>query len=107
MSKTTDRMPTSAHGQARPTTDHITALTRRSVLAGAAAAAAVTIGADTPAGAQPAATDESVFVDLSAALTGIARVKLAPTADPIDIKKAYFRRASDPNTPPHSRLCCN
>ena len=91
MSKTTDRMPTPPWpGE---TDDHsTTALTRRSVLAGAAAAAAVSIGAETPAGAQPV----SVFVDLSAALTGIARGKLAPNVDPIDIKTAYFRRASDP-----------
>jgi hypothetical protein len=95
MSKTTDRMPTTPW-PSETDDNRTTALTRRSVLAGAAAGAAVTIAAETPVGAQPAATDESVFVDLSAALTGIARAKLAPGADPIDIKKAYFRRASDP-----------
>jgi hypothetical protein len=73
--------------------------TRRGVLAGAAAAtAAVSIGAiDTPASAQ---TPEEmiVFVQLSAALTGIAADKLAASnfaaavrnSDPVDIKRDYF-----------------
>jgi hypothetical protein len=74
-------------------------VTRRGVLAGAAAAtAAVSIGAtDTPATAQTA-DDMVTFVQLSAALTGIADVKLAtrffnapvPNSDPVDIKGVYF-----------------
>jgi hypothetical protein len=77
----------------------VSGFTRRGVLAGAAAAtAAVSIGAvDTPASAQ---TPEEmiVFVQLSAALTGIAAAKLAapnfdrspPNSDPVDIKRDYF-----------------
>jgi hypothetical protein len=77
----------------------VSGFTRRGVLAGAAAAtAAVSIGAiDTPASAQ---TPEEmiVFVQLSAALTGIAAEKLAASnfaaavrnSDPVDIKRDYF-----------------
>jgi Membrane bound FAD containing D-sorbitol dehydrogenase len=77
----------------------VNGFTRRGVLAGAAAAtAAVSIGAiDTPASAQ---TPEEmiVFVQLSAALTGIAPEKLAApnfaatvrNSDPVDIKRDYF-----------------
>jgi len=78
-------------------------VTRRGVLAGAAAAtAAVSIGAsDTPATAQ-AAGDMVTFVQLSAALTGIAARKLAtpnfdapvPNSDPVDIKREYFQQVS-------------
>jgi D-sorbitol dehydrogenase-like protein len=77
--------------------------TRRGVLAGAAAAtAAVSIGAaETPASAQ-ADDDMVTFVQLSAALTGIAATKLAtgnfnapvPNSDPVDIKRVYFDRVS-------------
>lgn len=95
MSKPSDGMPTTPW-PGETDDNRISAVTRRSVLAGAAAAA-LTIGAEAPAGAQPAAEDESVFVDLSAALTGIAKARLAPGADPIDVKKIYFRRASDPS----------
>jgi hypothetical protein len=95
MSQSTDRMPRGPlSGEADE--GHVTGLTRRSVLAGAAATAAVTIGADTPAGAQAAESDRVIFAKLSAALTGVAHAKLAPGADPIDIKQEYFRRASDP-----------
>jgi hypothetical protein len=78
-------------------------VTRRGVLAGAAAAtAAVSIGAsDTPATAQ-AANEMVTFVQLSAALTGIAARKLAtpnfeaavPNSDPVDIKREYFQQVS-------------
>ena len=81
-------------------------VTRRGVLAGAAAAtAAVSIGGtDSPATAQTA-DDMVTFVQLSAALTGIAAGKLAtpnfdakaptpPNSDPVDIKRVYFDRAS-------------
>ena len=94
MSRSPDRMPT-APWPGETDEDHVAGLTRRSVLAGAAATAAATIGADTPAGAQ-AADDKVIFVNLSAALTGIAKVKLAPDVDPIDIKEEYFRQASNP-----------
>ena len=53
MSCSPDRMPT-APWPGETDEDHVAGLTRRSVLAGAAATAAATIGADTPAGAQAA-----------------------------------------------------
>ena len=90
-----------AHGDKED--EPVGAFTRRGVLAGAAAAtAAVSIGAtDTPATAQTV-DDMVTFVQLSAALTGIADVKLAtpffnapvPNSDPVDIKGAYFDRAN-------------
>ena len=74
--------------------------TRRKVLAGAAAAtAAISVGAvDSSASAQTR-QDMVSFVLLSAALTGIAEVKLAPGfdpaksepgSDPVDVKLEYF-----------------
>ena len=83
--------------------------TRRTVLAGAAAAtAAISVGAvDSPANAQPR-QDMILFVLLSGALTGIAEAKLAPQfrplpsladidleksdpgSDPVDVKQEYF-----------------
>src|SRR6516165_962999 len=74
--------------------------TRRRVLAGAAAAtAAMSVGAvDSSASAQTR-QDMVAFVLLSAALTGIAEVKLAPGfdlaksepgSDPVDVKQEYF-----------------
>src|SRR5262245_19409719 len=95
MSKTIDRTPTSPW-PGEIDDNHVTAFTRRSVLAGAAATAVATVGTDTPADAQPAESDRVIFAKLSAALTGIAHVKLAPAADPIDVKEEYFRRVSDP-----------
>jgi hypothetical protein len=75
--------------------------TRRTLLAGAAAAtAAATVGTlstTPPARAADAnsAQDMSDFVALSAALTGIMGTKLAPAADPIDIKRDYFKWLSE------------
>jgi len=74
--------------------------TRRTVLAGAAAAtAAISVGAvDSSASAQTR-QDMVSFVLLSAALTGIAELKLAPGfdlaksepgADPVNVKQEYF-----------------
>jgi hypothetical protein len=95
MSKTIDRTPTPPWpGEIND--NHVAGFTRRSVLAGAAATAVITIGADTPAGAQPAESDRVIFAKLSAGLTGVAHAKLAPSADPIDVKEEYFRRVSDP-----------
>jgi hypothetical protein len=71
-------------------------LTRRTVLAGVAAAtAAATVAAvDTPARARSvdanSQNDMTAFVQLSAALTGIAKDKLSPFADTVDIKRDYF-----------------
>jgi hypothetical protein len=83
--------------------------TRRTLLAGTAAATAVatlgTVGAPTPArAADPNSAQDMIdFVTLSAALTGIAAAKLAPGgfsatspgSDPIDIKRDYFKWLSD------------
>jgi hypothetical protein len=77
-------------------TDDEHGITRRTVLAGAAAStAAATIAAlDAPARAHSvdanSPDDMNAFVQLSAALTGIAASKLSPFADPVDIKRDYF-----------------
>src|ERR1700728_3420840 len=79
-------------------------LTRRTVIAGAAATAAATVTTATaPVAAQGvdpnSDQDMFVFVQLSAALTGIIETKLAPLfdpkksdpgSDPVNIKKDYF-----------------
>jgi hypothetical protein len=73
--------------------------TRRKVLGVAAGTMASAIGtADLidPAVADDAA-DLDLFVKLSAALTGIDALQLAPSVDAIQIKRAYFKQAkSDP-----------
>jgi Membrane bound FAD containing D-sorbitol dehydrogenase len=77
------------------------ALTRRTVLTGAAAAtAAATVGAtlDTPAHAQSdvnSQEDMDLFVRLSSALTGIPATKLAPGSDPVNVKREYLTRANE------------
>src|SRR5262245_30138694 len=101
MSKPTHREPE----QTTPSTsedNHAAGLTRRTVLAGAAATtAAVTIGVDTPALAQKADPSEfkDTFLVLSAALTGIARGKLVSFADPLNLWREYFDRANDKQAP--------
>jgi len=76
--------------------------TRRKMLTAAAATAAGAVTAaslSTPAAADDAA-DLDLFVTLSAALTGIAKAKLAPSVDPIQIKNDYFKQAKlDPGFP--------
>jgi Membrane bound FAD containing D-sorbitol dehydrogenase len=75
--------------------------TRRTLLAGAAAATAVaTVGTlSTPPPARAAdpnsAQDMTDFVKLSEALTGIVAGKLAPAAEPFDIKRDYFKWLSE------------
>jgi hypothetical protein len=73
--------------------------TRRKVLGVAAGTMASAIGAaqlTEPAAADDAA-DLDLFVKLSAALTGIDVLFLAPTRDPLQIKRIYFKQAkSDP-----------
>jgi len=94
MSKSTDQEPTLQ----APVGKDSTSITRRSVLAGAAAAtAAATIGSDVPALAQAAdpPTDLKVFVTLSSALTGIAGNKLKPFADSLDLSKDYLTWVTD------------
>jgi hypothetical protein len=97
--------------------------TRRTVLAGAAAAtAAMSVGAvDSPANAQPR-QDIILFVLLSGALTGIAEAKLAPGfrplpsltdidleksepgSDPVDVKQEYFNWVNKRRPGPFRRL---
>jgi hypothetical protein len=92
MSKSTHQEPTleAASG------NNSTPITRRSVLAGAAAATAATLASDIPALAQAAnPTDLEVFVTLSSALTGIAAGKLRPFADSLDLSTEYFDRLTD------------
>jgi hypothetical protein len=79
--------------------DHAAGFTRRTVLAGAAVTTvAAAIGVDAPAVAQDAAPPSNeemeLFVTLSAALTGIAKSKLSPFADPLEVRKQYFNRAA-------------
>jgi hypothetical protein len=78
------------------------AVTRRTVLTGAAAAtAAATVGAalDTPARAHlvdvNSREDMEDFVSLSSALTGIPADKLAPRSDPVGVKREYLTRANE------------
>jgi Membrane bound FAD containing D-sorbitol dehydrogenase len=76
----------------------MTVITRRTALAGAAATTAATAvgAANVPAPARAdARADMDAFLDISAALTGIAKDKLAPAPDPIDIKLVYFDKARD------------
>jgi len=73
--------------------------TRRKVLGVAAGTMASAIGAVQLA--EPAAADDAadldLFVRLSAALTGIDALQLAPLRDPLQIKRVYFKQAkSDP-----------
>jgi hypothetical protein len=80
----------------------VTDLTRRTMLTGVAATAAGVAGATalSTAAAADDAADLDLFVTLSAALTGIAKAKLAPAVDPIQIRNDYFRQAKlDPAFP--------
>jgi hypothetical protein len=70
-------------------------LTRRKVLGVAAGTMASAIGAaqlTEPAVADDAA-DLDLFVKLSAALTGVDALLLAPLRDPLQIKRVYFKQA--------------
>jgi hypothetical protein len=73
--------------------------TRRKVLGVAAGTMASAISAAqlTEAAAADDAGDLDLFVKLSAALTGIDALQLAPSRDPLQIKRVYFKQAkSDP-----------
>ena len=81
----------------------MTGFTRRKILTGAAATAAGVVGSanlTTQTTAQTTAaddTDRQLFIDLSAALTGIARERLSPAVDPVQINRDYFKQAkTDP-----------
>ena len=81
----------------------MTDLSRRRMLTGAAvAAAAGAVGAPqlpTPAAADDA-SDLETFVVVSVGITGIARSRLAPNVDPIEVKREYFAQAKqDPAFP--------
>jgi hypothetical protein len=70
-------------------------LTRRTILAGAAATVAITLGgearADNPPTADPnSPQDMDAFVKMSAALTGIAVKMLAPDTDSLGMRRVYF-----------------
>ena len=78
--------------EAPDTMDRFPHVTRRTVLAGAAAAtAAVTLGSERAAALVPLSDDMVAFVNLSAALTGISAQKLAPATDPLELKQEYFK----------------
>src|SRR5215510_4060606 len=73
----------------------MTAITRRNVVTGAAATSAASAAdAIVP---RPATADDdadmNTFLDISVALTGIAKGKLAPALDPIGISRVYFKQA--------------
>jgi hypothetical protein len=96
MSKPTQR-ESAQTAQGTVQDDHAAGLTRRTVLAGTAAATAVvTIGVDKPAVAESVDPDPDMtaFRRLSAALTGIPEERLAPATDPIEIKQDYFKWVS-------------
>jgi hypothetical protein len=79
-----------------PEDDRASGLTRRTVLAGVAVTTAVvTVGVDAPAVAQSTISEMDAFVELSAALTGIRKEKLAPATDSIGLKQDYFRWVND------------
>jgi D-sorbitol dehydrogenase-like protein len=76
----------------------MTDLTRRRMLTVTAAAAGA---AGSVNFAEPAAADSvedlDLFITLSSALTGIAKNRLAPAVDPIQIAAEYFKQASGDN----------
>ena len=81
----------------------MTGFTRRKILTGAAATAAGAVGSAnlaTQTAAQTTAADDAdraLFITLSAALTGIAKERLSPAVDPVQINKEYFKQAkTDP-----------
>jgi len=76
----------------------IIALTRRTVLTGAAATAAAAVGPVSTQAAAPTRNPQTdkqldLFLELSAVLTGVAKAKLAPAVDPIKIKLEYLAQA--------------
>jgi hypothetical protein len=93
----------------RPDREHdqeevMTGFTRRKMLTGAAATAVGAVGSanlTTRTAAQTTAADDdadrALFIALSAALTGIAKERLSPAVDPVQINREYFKQAkTDP-----------
>jgi Membrane bound FAD containing D-sorbitol dehydrogenase len=81
----------------------MTGFTRRKMLTGAAATAVGAVGSanlTTQTAAQTTAADDAdraLFIALSAALTGIAKERLSPAVDPVQINREYFKQAkTDP-----------
>jgi hypothetical protein len=81
----------------------MTGFTRRKMLTGVAATAAGAVGSanlTTQTAAQTTAADDAdrtLFIALSAALTGIDKERLSPAVDPIQINRQYFAQAkTDP-----------
>ena len=81
----------------------MTGFTRRKMLTGAAATAVGAVGSanlTTQTAAQTTAADDAdraLFITLSAALTGIAKERLSPAVDPVQINREYFKQAkTDP-----------
>lgn len=74
----------------------MTDLSRRRMLTGAAVAAAAS-AVGVPPVATPAAADEAAdlntFVVVSVGITGISKDWIAPSVDPVDIKRQYFAQA--------------
>jgi hypothetical protein len=100
MSKSNRELPTQP---APESDDRFPQLTRRTVLAGAAAAT-VTIGAEPAAALLQPGEDMAAFKNLSAALTGIAPDKLAPVTDALDLKQEYFKWVMDRQSGPFTAL---
>jgi hypothetical protein len=75
--------------------NEMTEMSRRTLLASVAATAAFgTVTISLPAAAESGtAADLDLFVQLSAKLTGIDALKLAPRVDPIGVKSEYFEAA--------------
>lgn len=77
----------------------MTDISRREVLAGAAATAAAaalaTVTVSLAAAAAAVRDPQQTFLELSAALTGIDKEKLAPNVDPVGVNSLYFKRARD------------
>lgn len=93
MSKLDREEPTRAVSETLDRSPH---LTRRSVLAGAAAAtAAATLGTEPAVALAPLSDDMVAFKNLSAALTGISADKLAPATDALELKQDYFKWVMD------------
>jgi hypothetical protein len=108
MSEPVDQKPP-VTAQGNPEDNHAEGVTRRTVLAGAAASA-LTFGVDTNAEAQAqkanpdAPEDMDAFVKLSAALTGIAAKMLAPDTDSLGMRRVYFNVANTKRPAPFLTL---